>query len=222
MSIQGLGQSNIAYQSISMRGNQSAGASAFDPSSVKSVMEKDDANQDGVLTIDETPMSEDMFADADSDSSGDLSSGELEEVFSNGPPPMMGGGPPGGMGGGPGGMGGGPPGGMDATGLSELEALLAEEDTDEDGSISAEETSLVDEIFSQLDLDQDGLLSQDEIQQGMDEHEARVNNTQGASQMTFTQNSATQAYQTAMNSLMTDFTGSYNDSFVSSFLDTIG
>jgi hypothetical protein len=217
MSIQGLGQSSFAYQSMNMRGNQSAGGSAFEPPSSESIMETDDANQDGVLTIDETPMSESMFADADSDSSGDLNSDELEEVFSNGPPPMMGGGPPPMMGGGP------PPpsGDVGSTEASELEALLAEEDTDEDGSISAEETSLASEIFSQLDLNQDGILSQDEIQQGMDEHEARMSSSQGMSQTNLTQNAATQAYHDAMTSIMTDLTGSYDDSAVSRLISAI-
>lgn len=213
MSIQGLGQSFAIYQSMGRSGNQSVGGSSFEPPSAESIMETDDANQDGALTIDETPMSEDMFANADSDSNGELSYDELEEVFSSGPPPMMGGGP------------GGPPpmmgGSTDDTELSELEALLAEEDTDEDGSISAEESSLASEIFSQLDLDQDGQLSQDEIQQGMDEHEARMANGQGASQ-SLTQSSASQAYQTVMESLMTNLTGSYNNSVISNFINAIG
>lgn len=206
MSIQGLGQSSFSYQSMNMSKSQSTDSSSFDSSSIESIMENDDANQDGVLTIDETPMSEDMFADADSDSSGDLSTEELEEVFSNGPPPM---GPP-------------PPSGeTESTEESELEALLAEEDTDGDGSISAEETSLASEIFSQLDLDEDGLLSQDEIQQGMDEHEARMSSFEGTSQTSLTQSSATQAYATAMESIMTNLTGSYDDSVVSSFMGAI-
>jgi Ca2+-binding EF-hand superfamily protein len=206
MSIQGLGQSSFAYQSMNMSKSQSTDSSSFDSASIESIMESDDANQDGVLTIDETPMSEDMFADADTDSSGDLSSEELEEVFSNDPPPM---GPP-------------PPSSeTESTEASELEALLAEEDTDGDGSISAEETSLASEIFSQLDLDEDGLLSQDEIQQGMDEHEARMSSSEGTSQTSLTQSSATQAYAAAMESIMTNLTGSYDDSVMSSFMGAI-
>ncbi len=208
MSIQGLGQSFAAYQPMTVRGSQSAGSSAFNPPSVETVMETDDANQDGVLTIDETPMSEKMFADADSDSNGELSSDELEEVFSNGPPPMRGSGP--------GGMGG--PGG---TGQSELDALLEAEDTDSDGSISAEETSLNQKLFSTLDLDEDGLLSQDEIQKGMDEHEARMENIQGGGP-DLTQNLAAQAYESAMKSVMTGFTEKFNDSLITGFLNAVG
>lgn len=93
MNIQGIGQSFSAYQSMSMRGSHGVN-SRFDPPSVDSIMENDDANLDGVLTVDETPMSEEMFSDADSDSDGQLNTSELEKMLSNGPPPppMMGGG----------------------------------------------------------------------------------------------------------------------------------
>jgi len=101
-------------------------------------MESDDANLDGVLTVDETPMSEEMFSDADSDSDGQLNASELEEMLSNGPPPppMMGGGEGQGM------MAGGMGGGMGGA-----QPILDAEDTDEDGSISSEESSLSSEVF---------------------------------------------------------------------------
>lgn len=209
MSIQGLGQSAPLYQTMISGGSQSAGASSFEMPNTESVMANDDSNEDGALSIDETPMSEEQFGMADADSDGVLSTEELEEVFSNGPPPMMGGEPPPKMG------------GMSDTGMSEIESLLAEEDTDEDGSISLEETSLDQEIFSTLDLDQDGLLSQEEIQTGMDEHEARMAGGQGG-QATLTQTTATQAYQVAMESLATDSADSYTGSFLSNFVGTLG
>jgi len=104
MNIQGIGQSFSAYPSMSMRGSQGMNR-GFEPPSADSIMEKDDANLDGVLTVDETPMSEEMFSDSDSDSDGQLNTQELEDMLSNGPPPMMGGMGQGMTGGGMGGAG---------------------------------------------------------------------------------------------------------------------
>lgn len=209
MSIQGLGQSFSSYQSMTSSKGQSAGTSSFEMLDTESVMATDDANEDGVLSIEETPMSEEQFGMADADSDGALSTEELDEVFSHGPPPMMGGGPPPEMG------------DMDDSGMSDIESLFAEEDTDEDGSISLEETSLDQEIFSALDLDQDGVLSQEEMQAGMDEREARMAGGQGG-EASLTQTTASQAYQVAMESFSSDFADSYTDSLLSSFVGAIG
>ena len=214
MNIQGIGQSFSAYQSMSMRGSQGMNSS-FDPPSADSIMEKDDANLDGVLTIDETPMSEDMFSDADSDLDGQLNTQELEEMLSNGPPPppMMGGGEGQGMMGG--GMGGGA--GFD------VQSILDAEDTDEDGSISSEESSLSSEVFSLLDTNEDGVISQDEIEAAQADKQENMNMMQGSSpNQTVSQDQAINVYRQVMESLMTNLSSTdYADSNLGSFLQTM-
>ncbi len=200
MNIQGIGQSFSAYQSMSTRGSQGTN-SGFDPPSAAGIMEKDDANLDGVLTIDETPMSEEMFSNADSDSDGQLNTRELEEMLSNGPPPppMMGGG-----------MGG-------------ARSILEAEDTDEDGSISYEESTLSSEVFSLLDTNEDGVISQDEIEAAQADTQENMNMMQGlSSNQTISQDQAVNVYRQVMESLMANFSNTdYADLKLGSFLQTM-
>lgn len=207
MNIQGIGQTYTAYASMNMRGT-SQGNGEFDPSSIDSnkIMEKEDANLDGILTADETRMSEDMFSNADTNSDGELTAEELEEILASGPPMM---------GGGMGPMGG--PGPIDAA------SILEQEDTDGDGSISAEETRLSDTLFSELDTNQDGLISQEELEQSVAQKQEEMNSSQGySSNQTVTQETAINAYHKAMETFMTELTGGeYTDSNLSSFLSTI-
>ena len=209
MNIQGIGQSFSAYQSMSMRGSQGMNSS-FEPPSADSIMEKDDANLDGVLTVDETPMSEEMFSDADSDSDGQLNTQELEEMLSSGPPP-----PP--M------MGGGEGQGMKGGGMGGVQSILDAEDTDEDGSISSEESSLSSEVFSLLDTNEDGVISQDEIEAARSDKQENMNMMQGlSSNQTVSQDQAINVYRQVMESLMTNFSSTdYADSNLTSFLQTI-
>jgi Ca2+-binding EF-hand superfamily protein len=200
MNIQGIGQSFSAYQSMSTRSTQGT-SSSFEPPDAASIMEKDDANLDGVLTIDETPMSEEMFSDADSDLDGQLSSQELEEMLANGPPPppMMGGG-----------MGG-------------AQSILEAEDTDESGSISSEESSLSSEVFSLLDTNEDGVISLDEIEAAQADKQENMNMMQGlSSNQTVSQDQAINVYRQVMESLMTNLSSTdYADSNLGSFLQTL-
>ena len=212
MNIQGIGQSFSAYQSMSSRSSQETN-SGFEPPSANSIMENDDVNLDGVLTVDETPMSEDMFSDADSDSDGQLNTNELEEMLSNGPPP-----PPM-MGGGQGMRGGG--GGQDM--MSSIQSILDAEDTDEDGSISSEESSLSSEIFSTLDTNEDGVISQDEMIAAQADKQESMNMMQGSSSsQTVSQDQAINVYHQVMESFMTNFSSTdYADSNLGSFLQTM-
>jgi Ca2+-binding EF-hand superfamily protein len=202
MNIQGIGQSFSPYPSMSMRGSQGMN-SGFDPPSADSIMEKDDVNLDGVLTVDETPMSEEMFSDADSDSDGQLNTRELEEMLSNGPPPppMMGGGRGQGM-------------------MGNAQSMLDAEDTDEDGSISFEESTLSSEVFSLLDTNEDGVISQDEIEAAQVDKQENMNMKQGlSSNQTVSQDQAINVYRQVMESLMTNFSRTdYADSNLGSFL----
>lgn len=200
MNIQGIGPSFSAYQSMNMRGSQGANSS-FEPPSADSIMEKDDANLDGVLTIDETPMSEEMFSDADADSDGQLNTQELEEMLSSGPPP--------------------PP--MTGGGMGGAQSVLDAEDTDEDGSISAEESSLSSEVFSLLDTNEDGVISQDEIEAAQTDRQENMNMMQGlSSNQTVSQDQAVNVYRQVMESLMTNYSSTgYADSNLASFLQTM-
>ena len=211
MNIQGIGQSFSAYQSMSMRGSQGMNSS-FDSPNADSIMENDDANLNGVLTVDETPMSEEMFSDADSDSDGQLNTHELEEMLSNGSPPMRGGGKGQGM------MGGGKGGGMGGA-----QSILDAEDTDEDGSISSEESSLSSEVFSLLDTNEDGVISQDEIEAAQPDKQENMNMMQGlSSNQTVSQDQAINVYHQVMESLMTNLSSTdYADSNLGSFLQTM-
>ncbi|MDA3786950.1 MAG: EF-hand domain-containing protein [Desulfobacula sp.] len=209
MNIQGIGQSFSAYQSMSIRGSQGMNSS-FEPPSADSIMENDDANLDGVLTVDETPMSEEMFSDADSDSDGQLNTSELEEMLSNGPPP-----PPI--------IGGGGEQGMMGGGMSGAQSILDAEDTDEDGSISSEESSLSSEVFSLLDTNKDGVISQDEIEAAQPDKQENMNMMQGlSSNQTVSQDQAINVYRQVMESSMTNFSSTdYADSNLGSFLQTM-
>lgn len=147
MNIQGIGQGYAGMTTQMMNRNQGGG----DPANmdVGQLIEKDDQNADGVLSLEETPLSEDMFTSADTDGDGFLTQEEMEEMLASGPPPAMGGGMP---------MGG--PGGG---GAPDFDSLLAEEDTDGDGTISAEESALSEEMFANFDADGDGLITQEEF-----------------------------------------------------------
>lgn len=200
MNIQGIGQSFSAYQSMSMRGSQGMNSS-FEPPSADSIMKKDDANLDGVLTVDETPMTQEIFSGADSDSDGQLNTQELEKMLSNGPPP-----PPK-MGGGMGGA----------------QSILDAEGTDKDGSISFEGSSLSSEVFSALDTNEDGVISQDEIKAAQPDKQENMNMMQGlSSNQTLSQDQAINVYRQVMESLTTNFSQTdYADSNLGSFLQTM-
>lgn len=207
MNIQGIGQSFTAYQPMQMRGMPGS----FDPSNidVSKIMEKKDANLDGVITADETAMTEDMFSGADTDGDGQLTTEELEEMIANGPP----------MGGMKGRGGMMPPmGGMGGMGSGQIDVqtILDQEDEDGDGQISAEESSLPDELFAKVDTNQDGVASAEEIEASIAKMEERR-----AAKLDWNQQTALNAYQEAVQSFMTNFDEDTTDSYFSSFLGTI-
>ena len=196
----------------------------FDPSTVDAtqIIENDDANADGLLSLDETKMPEDHFSNADTDADGKLSSDELEEMLANMPPPpgmagMMGqqgmGSPMSGMmqdgmGGMPG-MGGAMDGGEAPT----VDSILEDEDEDGSGTISAEESRLSEELFSTIDADGDGELSSEEIEADLAAKAEEMETKQA-------QMSARQAYQEALSGFMNNFSDS-SDDLLSSFMGTV-
>jgi len=184
-----------SYSSSGTRGTQGGGFAPPAPPDAATIIENEDADASGTLTIEETRLTEEMFADADTDSDGILTLEELEEMLAQGPPA-------GGMGG-PGGMGGG--GGMGGEPMS-IESIFETEDTDGDGVISAEESALSDEMFSEIDTDQDGFLTAEEIQAGRENKKEQAEQTQAYS-TTVTQDMAIKAYQQAIQSFLLSYSG---------------
>lgn len=109
--------------------------------SAAELISQDDTDSDGLLTINETPLSDDMFSTADEDGDGYLTEEELEAYLEVGA------------------------GASGALALSDMDAasILDSEDTDESGALSFEETTLTEEMFATADTDADGELSEDEI-----------------------------------------------------------
>jgi Ca2+-binding EF-hand superfamily protein len=201
MNIQGIGQSYSAYytSSYSSSGTQSSQGSGFTPPAppdAATIIENEDTNEDGVLSVEETRLTEDMFADADTDSDGTLTGEELEEMLANGPPAGMSG------------MSGG--GGMGSKPMS-IESIFETEDTDGDGKISAEESVLSDEMFSEIDTDQDGLLTAEEIETSQENKKELTDQTQAYSS-TVTQDIAMKAYQQAIQSFLLSYSGETSSS----------
>lgn len=187
MDIQGIGQSYISgYQSMVNRSTENASTSSTVDYST--LVDSEDANVDGVLSSDETSTSDKMSADTDSDSDGQLSLEEFEEMLSSAPPPPMGG------------MGRRAP---DSAGIIE------QEDTDGDGSISAEESALSEDMFSNIDADQDGLITAEEIEDSFA--------AQAESQSSLTGTLAGNAYMEAIQSFATYNAGNLNNYAMSTF-----
>lgn len=187
MDIQGIGQSYISgYQSMVNRSTENGSTSSTVDYST--LVDSEDANVDGVLSSDETSTSDKMSADTDSDSDGQLSLEEFEEMLSSAPPPPMGG------------MGRRAP---DSAGIIE------QEDTDGDGSISAEESALSEDMFSNIDADQDGLITAEEIEDSFA--------AQAESQSSLTGTLAGNAYMEAIQSFATYNAGNLNNYAMSTF-----
>jgi len=117
-----------------------------------SIVEKDDADGDGLLSFEETPLDEDRFNAIDANGDGFISADELsadmEENMAQGmaPPPA-----------------GGPGQGRDA------ETIVAEDDEDGDGLLSLSETPLDEDMFNSIDANGDGFISADELSAHMEE-----------------------------------------------------
>jgi Ca2+-binding EF-hand superfamily protein len=200
MNIQGIGQSYAYTSSYSSSGTQSSQGSGFTPPAppdAATIIETEDTNEDGVLSVEETRLTEEMFANADTDSDGTLILEELEEMLANGPPAG---------GGGMGGMGGG----MGLEPMS-IESIFETEDTDGDGKISAEESALSNEMFSGIDTDQDGLLTAEEIETSR-EHKKEPTEQPQAYSSTVTQDTAIKAYQQAIQSFLLSYSGESSSS----------
>jgi len=208
MNIQGVGQQYTSLLSSVVNRNQAEAPAKMDASQI---FTKDDANTDGVLTIDETPLAEDMFSQADTDADGQLTLEEMEEMLAMGARTDMAGmissmGKPDG---GPPPAGG--PGKIDAT------SLIEEEDSDEDGTISAKETSLAEELFSLIDEDGDEKLTLDELEKALEAQQAETKEESATAN--FKQTMGISAYRDAINSFLSSLSVDQNGSKIESLLE---
>jgi len=209
MNIQGVGQQYTSLLSSVVNRNQGdAAPSKMDASQIFS---KDDANTDGVLTIDETPLSEDMFSEADSDTDGQLTLEEMEDMLAMGARSDMAGmissmresgGPP-------------PP---DGPGKIDASSLIEEEDSDEDGTISSTETSLSEELFSLIDEDGDENITLDELEKALEAQQAEAKEESKSSN--FKQTMGISAYREAISSFLSSLSVDQNGSNIDSLLET--
>ena len=209
MNIQGIGSFYTGYQSMQMR--QTGISGNFHPPDIDAskIMEKKDANQDGVITIDETKASSEMFSKADADGNGELTTQELEEMLANGPPLM-----------GMKGMGGMP--GMSGMGDIDVETILDHRDKDGDGAISRDESVLPESLFSKVDQDKDGLLSAEEIEQSLEKRQQMMEQiSEARAQLPLNRQTAMDAYKIALESFTTGYAESQEVSSWDNFLGKI-
>ena len=160
---------------------------------VSTIFQNDDANEDGVLSVEETKLTEEMFADADSDSDGLLTTEEVEEML--------------GAMGGPGMMKGPPPGGA-----PDIDAIFEEEDKDGDGMISVQDSALSSEMFSNIDGDGDGYITTEEIENSLPASDAQKTGQTSA----FVQDPNTFLAMAAYHNAMQSITGVGAQTFLSS------
>lgn len=224
MNIQGIGSIYTGYQTMQMRG---AGGppGGFNPPDIEAsnIMEREDANLDGVITTDESQLSADMFSNADSDEDGQLTTEELEEMLAAKGPPgnsMQG------MEGMPDMGGKGPPPPPPPGSGFDVDRILEQEDQDGDGTISMEESSLSDEEFSVIDENQDGIITIDEIEKAKENEPYQMGSMPGGSSgatqpMVQNRQIAIDAYNTAMQSFITGYAGNQQNSQWEDFLSIL-
>jgi len=165
-----------------------------------------------VLTIDETPLSEDMFSEADSDADGQMTLEEMEDMLAMGARTDMTGmissmGKP---------DGGPPPAG--GPGKIDAASLIEAEESDEDGTISSTETSLSEELFSMLDEDGDENITLDELKKALEAQQAEAKEETTATN--FKQTMGISAYREAISSFLSSMSVDQNGSNIDGLLET--
>ncbi|SDL29994.1 Ca2+-binding protein, EF-hand superfamily [Maridesulfovibrio ferrireducens] len=160
MSISGVGSYMNSSMSpdmmAQMRGTREGGSKE---DFVSSVFEKKDSDGNGLLSLEETGMNEDMFTSVDTDGDSNVSEEEVladmqkrhEEKARMGELSTM--------------MQGG---GKDQGGQENLlDSFMDELDLDGDSQISMEESGLTEDLFNVLDSDSDGNISGEELKSAM-------------------------------------------------------
>nr|WP_320190718.1 EF-hand domain-containing protein [uncultured Desulfobacter sp.] len=111
--------------------------------STETLIAQDDTDEDDLLTINDTPLPEDMFNAADEDGDGYLTQEEFEAYLES------------------------RPGALDPSqALAEMDAgsILESEDADGSGTLAFEETTLTEEMFAAADSDGDEYISSEELE----------------------------------------------------------
>lgn len=141
---------------------------------VSKIFGQDDSNEDGVLSIDETPLSEEMFSSIDSDGDGNITTEELQADMETKQTELMrsfnaeacffhmfrmqG-------------MMGQQAGREQTSQASDMVSnIFSKDDSNEDGVLSIDETPLSEEIFSSIDSDGDGNITMEELQADLESH----------------------------------------------------
>ncbi len=127
-----------------------------------SILEQDDADGDGVLSLDETPLDEETFNSIDADGDGSITAEELsadmEANMAEGSAP-----PP-------------PPPNSEMSTDELASSILESTDTDDDSLLSLNETGLDEDTFNAIDSDGDGSLTADELSAYIEEQIAETVN----------------------------------------------
>ncbi len=143
----------------SMNSSRNSGPSSDDIAA--SIVEKDDADGDGLLSLDETPLDEDRFNSIDADGDGFISAEELSadaQKHMNARSAFM---------------------GqltlkMQDIDTGELAASIIEnDDADGDGVLSLDETPLDEDTFNSIDTDGDGFITAEELSTDMEANMAQ-------------------------------------------------
>jgi len=146
------------------------------------IIAEEDTDGDGMISADESRVDSDIFTEIDTDGDGLLTADELEASFEAMEPPK-GGGMQGMRGMGMQGMQGPPPMGQPPSASEMASNIIAEEDTDGDGVLSATESKADSDIFGKFDADGDGVLTVDELEAHFKERESEMAaNAAGATQ----------------------------------------
>lgn len=151
MNISSIGSTSLArfMSSATSRTSSKTQGAQFDLSELASkIIEKKDTNGDGIVSADETGLDSEQFTALDTDASGGLTSDELLAALQATPPPPMMGKP------------------MDSSEMASK--ILEEEDVNNDGTISADESKVDSARFNELDTDGNGVLTLDELQAASD------------------------------------------------------
>jgi len=122
-----------------------------------SIIEHDDTDGDGLLSLGETPLDEDKFNSIDTDGDGYLTQDELSadfqshmnELQSKASMFMQ---------------------GLDPSAMAQ--SIVDQDDTDGDGMLSLDETPLDEDRFNEIDADGDGLITADELSADAQQHMA--------------------------------------------------
>ncbi|MCC6490094.1 MAG: EF-hand domain-containing protein [Candidatus Hydrogenedentes bacterium] len=143
MNISSISSSLYSMQSMQKMGGMNAmrGTPPSSSDMAAHILEEEDSDGDGMISLSETKLSEDMFNEIDSDGDGLLTTDEIEASFES----------------------------QRAEHAARMATqLIEDEDTDGDGMISVSETKAPEDVFNKIDTDGDGLLTTEELEANLE------------------------------------------------------